>query len=96
VLEPALARAGLDVERQPSGGHDGSIVVRRSTPQQVGDIAHAVGARLHLLAPAQDDLETAFLRMVSEAERAGEVAQQAPFAAAEPVAVATGQKGDAS
>jgi ABC-2 type transport system ATP-binding protein len=95
VLAPPLARAGLDVERQTSGGDDGSIVVRRSTPQQVGDVAHAVGARLHLLAPAQDDLETAFLRMVSEAERAGEVAQQAPFAAAEPVAVATGQKGDA-
>jgi ABC-2 type transport system ATP-binding protein len=74
VLEPALSRAGLAVE----AGDDGTLVVRHATPSQVGDVAHAAGARLHLLSTTQDDLETAFLRMVSEAERAGELAQQEP------------------
>jgi ABC-2 type transport system ATP-binding protein len=72
MLGPALARTGLTVERRD----DDSLVVRGASPQQVGDVAHAVGARLHLLAPTQDDLETAFLRMVSEAERAGETADR--------------------
>ena len=74
LLEPALLAAGLDASSRP----DGTLVVRGSTPTQVGDVAHAAGARLHLLAPAEDDLETAFLRMVSEAERAGEAALHAP------------------
>jgi ABC-2 type transport system ATP-binding protein len=74
LLEPALTRAGLSVE----AGDDGALVVRQATPSQVGDVAYAAGARLHLLATTQDDLETAFLRMVSEAERAGEMARQAP------------------
>jgi ABC-2 type transport system ATP-binding protein len=70
LLRPALSRAGLVVEDHA----DGAIVVRGAAPSQVGDVAHAVGARLHLLSTAQDDLETAFLRMVSQAERAAEVA----------------------
>jgi ABC-2 type transport system ATP-binding protein len=92
ALRQALVDAGLTVETHETRGEggdgeepehgregaDGTLVVRRSTPSQVGDVAHAAGARLHLLATAQDDLETAFLRMVSEAERAGEVARQAP------------------
>jgi ABC-2 type transport system ATP-binding protein len=73
LLRPALARAGLVVEDQDGG----AVVVRGAAPSQVGDVAHAVGARLHLLATAQDDLETAFLRMVSQAERAAEVAPAA-------------------
>jgi ABC-2 type transport system ATP-binding protein len=91
LLRPALDRAGLDVSAADGAAGD-TLVVRRSTPRQVGDVAHAAGARLHLLAPAQDDLETAFLRMVSEAERAGEVAQQA---ADQPVA-ATASTGELS
>jgi ABC-2 type transport system ATP-binding protein len=68
LLRPALTRAGLAVEPRD----DGTLLVRGGTPSQVGDVAHAVGARLHLLSGAQDDLETAFLRMVSQAERAAE------------------------
>jgi ABC-2 type transport system ATP-binding protein len=93
VLEPALARAGHRVAHAPDGG----LLVHGTSPQEVGDVAHAVGARLHLLAPAEDDLETAFLRMVSEAERAGELAQRSPVAEEprQPVAVGD-QTGDAS
>jgi ABC-2 type transport system ATP-binding protein len=71
VLRPALLRAGLLVEARD----DGTLVVRGGATSKVGDVAHAAGARLHLLSGTQDDLETAFLRMVSEAERA---ADQAP------------------
>jgi ABC-2 type transport system ATP-binding protein len=65
ALAAALAAAGLPVEARD----DGSLVVRGTEPGQVGDIAHAAGTPLHLLAPLEYDLETSFLRMVSEAER---------------------------
>jgi ABC-2 type transport system ATP-binding protein len=91
VLQPALARTGLSVERAADG-----LVVRSASPQQVGDVAHAVGARLHLLTRTEDDLETAFLRMVSEAERAGEKAAELPKAGPTPVGVAADQVGEPS
>ncbi|HET8616537.1 MAG TPA: ATP-binding cassette domain-containing protein [Actinomycetales bacterium] len=91
VLQPALARTGLVVERDADG-----LVVRGASPQEVGDVAHAVGARLHLLSRTEDDLETAFLRMVSEAERAGEMAQHLPAASPTPVVAGTERSGGAS
>lgn len=60
----ALVAAGAVVE----DGRDGSLVVRGRSTAEVGNVVHAAGAPLHLLAPMQQDLETTFLRMVSEAE----------------------------
>ncbi len=65
AVRAAVRTAGLACE----DGADGGLVVRGSSTQQVGDLAHAAGARLHLLAPLHHDLETTFLRMVSDAEQ---------------------------
>ncbi len=65
ALGAALTTAGLPPQAQP----DGALVVRGCTPERVGDVAFGAGVRLHLLAPLERDLETAFLRMVDEAER---------------------------
>jgi ABC-2 type transport system ATP-binding protein len=65
ALHAALTAAGL----QPQAQADGALVVRGCPADQVGDVAFAAGVRLHLLAPLERDLETAFLRMVDEAER---------------------------
>jgi ABC-2 type transport system ATP-binding protein len=78
VLQPALVGAGMLAEARD----DGALVVRGRSPSQVGDVAHAAGARLHLLSTTQDDLETAFLRMVSQAERASEKTAHVPPQAA--------------
>jgi ABC-2 type transport system ATP-binding protein len=64
LLTSALVSAGL-----PPEAVDGGLVVRGCAPERVGDVAFAAGARLHLLAPLEHDLETAFLRMVEDAER---------------------------
>jgi ABC-2 type transport system ATP-binding protein len=64
ALAEALQGAGLKPEP-----YDGGLVVRGCPPERVGDLAFEAGARLHLLAPLEHDLETAFLRMVDEAER---------------------------
>ncbi len=87
LLQAALTRAGHRV----GPGPEGALLVHGATPPEIGDVAHAVGACLHLLAPAEDDLETAFLRMVSEAERAGERARHEP-PAQPPQPVAAGQQ----
>jgi ABC-2 type transport system ATP-binding protein len=65
LLTSTLTGAGLSVEQAPDHG----LVVRGCEPARVGDLAHQVGARLHLLAPLEHDLETAFLHMVDDAER---------------------------
>jgi ABC-2 type transport system ATP-binding protein len=65
ALASALTTAGL----APQVQQDGALVVRGCPPEQVGDVAFTAGVRLHLLAPLERDLETAFLRMVDEAER---------------------------
>ncbi len=65
ALGAALTAAGLRAQTEA----DGALVVRGCPPDRVGDLAYAAGARLHLLAPLEPDLETAFLRMVDEAER---------------------------
>jgi hypothetical protein len=71
-----MTAAGWRVEDATShpDGLDGELVVRGCTLAQVGDALHAAGVPVHLLAPLQQDLETTFLRMVSDAERAAEVA----------------------
>ena len=79
ALSAALTAAGLRPEPEPgpepsaqvAAGSEvaGALVVRGCAPEQVGDVAFAAGVRLHLLAPLEHDLETAFLRMVDEAER---------------------------
>ncbi|WP_460460034.1 ABC transporter ATP-binding protein [Angustibacter peucedani] len=74
----ALAAAGAVVE----DGRPGSLVVRGRTPDQVGDVVHAAGVPLHLLAPVHQDLETTFLRMVSAAEQRIDVERRTPGAAA--------------
>ncbi len=59
-------------------GADGSLVVRGRTTDAVGDLLYAAGTPLHLLAPLQQDLETTFLRMVSEAEQRVDRERRAP------------------
>ncbi|GAA4345977.1 ABC transporter ATP-binding protein [Angustibacter luteus] len=69
----ALTAAGWRVEEGAAAGPDPELVVRGAATGQVGDILHAANVPLHLLAPTHQDLETTFLRMVSDAERAVEV-----------------------
>jgi ABC-2 type transport system ATP-binding protein len=75
-VRSVLTTAGWRVEDATShpDGVDGELVVRGCTLAQVGDALYAAGVPVHLLAPLQQDLETTFLRMVSETERAAEVA----------------------
>ncbi len=56
-LGPVLAARGASAE----GQYDGSYVVTGMEREQVGDVAHEVGARLHELATREATLEEAFL-----------------------------------
>jgi ABC-2 type transport system ATP-binding protein len=56
ILVPALAAAGGELTTTPD-----LLVVRGLTAEQVGDAAHAAGARLHRLATREATLEEAFL-----------------------------------
>jgi ABC-2 type transport system ATP-binding protein len=70
----AMTAAGWRVDDATShpGGVEGELVARGGDADQVGDALFAAGVPVHLLAPLQQDLETTFLHMVSEAERAVE------------------------
>nr|WP_156002944.1 ATP-binding cassette domain-containing protein [Streptomonospora sp. PA3] len=64
------ARAGGDrapeVEVEPGAG--GELLVRGLTPEQVGDVAHAAGVRVHTLYREEASLERAYLELTETAE----------------------------
>lgn len=63
VLQPALAAIGAQTTSA-----DGTLTVRGVTAEQIGDAAHASGARLHQLTTHQATLEEAFLEATGLAE----------------------------
>ncbi len=63
-LGPALADRGAFVQGQP----DGSFVVTGMDRDEVGDVAHALGARLHELTVREATLEEAFLEATGLSE----------------------------
>lgn len=63
VLQPALAAIGAQTTFA-----DGTLTVRGVTAEQIGDAAHASGARLHQLTTHQATLEEAFLEATGLAE----------------------------
>jgi ABC-2 type transport system ATP-binding protein len=63
-LREALQAEGLSTNDAPGG----RISVLATEPARVGAIAHREGVELHHLAPANTDLEQAFLRLVADAE----------------------------
>jgi ABC-2 type transport system ATP-binding protein len=67
ALGPALEALGATVSRAPDGDGD-AVVVRGATAEQVGDAAHAAGARLHQLATREATLEEAFLEATGLSE----------------------------
>jgi ABC-2 type transport system ATP-binding protein len=56
TLVPALEAIGASITAD-----DDAVVVRGATAEQIGDAAHAAGARLHQLATREATLEEAFL-----------------------------------
>jgi ABC-2 type transport system ATP-binding protein len=60
----ALTAAGLTPTT--SERDDATLLVEQVDAARVGAIAHAAGVELHHLAPADTDLEQAFLRLVTE------------------------------
>jgi ABC-2 type transport system ATP-binding protein len=72
VLAPALEALGATVITD----HE-SLIVSGATAEQIGDAAHAAGARLHQLMTREATLEEAFLEAtgLSEEFRGGEVEQ---------------------
>ncbi|MCW2839784.1 MAG: export transporter ATP-binding protein [Aeromicrobium sp.] len=64
LLGPALEALGATA----STDDDGAVVVRGATAEQVGDAAHAAGARVHQLMTRQATLEEAFLAATGLAE----------------------------
>ncbi|NRQ48373.1 ATP-binding cassette domain-containing protein [Aeromicrobium stalagmiti] len=69
LLQPALAALGAQVTTD-----GGLLTVRGATAEQIGDAAHAAGARLHQLVTRQATLEQAFLEAtgLSEEFRGGQ------------------------
>jgi len=63
-LGPVLGERGAYVQGQP----DGSFVVTGMDREQVGDVAHEVGARLHELTRREATLEEAFLEATGMSE----------------------------
>lgn len=63
VLEPALRKLGADVAVE-----DDQLVVRGASAEQIGDAAHAAGARVHQLVTRQATLEEAFLQATGMSE----------------------------
>ncbi len=63
LLDPALRQLGADVTDE-----EGFLVVRGASAEQIGDAAHAAGARLHQLATRQATLEEAFLEATGLSE----------------------------
>jgi ABC-2 type transport system ATP-binding protein len=62
ALAPALERAGGQVDR----GSDGALRVRGLSAEQTGDVAFAVGARVHELIRTTMSLESAYLALTGE------------------------------
>jgi ABC-2 type transport system ATP-binding protein len=48
-------------------GEDGSLLVTKAPPSQIGDAAHAKGIPLHELSPQQASLEEVFMELTSDA-----------------------------
>ncbi|AWB91320.1 ATP-binding cassette domain-containing protein [Aeromicrobium chenweiae] len=63
LLQPRLAALGAEVTTS-----DGTLVVRGVSAEQVGDEAHAAGARVHQLVTRQATLEEAFLEATGLSE----------------------------
>lgn len=63
LLDPALQQLGVDVAEE-----DGKLVVRGASAEQIGDAAHAVGARVHQLVTREATLEEAFLEATGMSE----------------------------
>ncbi|MDQ3592715.1 MAG: ATP-binding cassette domain-containing protein [Actinomycetota bacterium] len=63
-LGPVLGDRGAYVQGQP----DGSYVVTGMDREQIGDVAHELGARLHELATREATLEEAFLEATGMSE----------------------------
>jgi ABC-2 type transport system ATP-binding protein len=63
LLGPALTALGATITEDR-----GVLVVRGATAEQIGDAAHAAGARLHQLATRQATLEEAFLAATGMSE----------------------------
>ncbi|MGY2080499.1 ATP-binding cassette domain-containing protein [Modestobacter sp. SYSU DS0657] len=62
ALAGALQRAGAQVSAEP----DGALAVRGMAPEQVGDVAFAVGAPVHELARATTSLEAAYYALTGD------------------------------
>lgn len=63
LLDPVLQQLGVDVVEE-----DGVLVVRGASAEQIGDAAHAAGARVHQLVTRQATLEEAFLEATGMSE----------------------------
>lgn len=63
LLDPALRQLGAEVVEE-----DGVLVVRGASAEQIGDAAHAAGARVHQLVTRQATLEEAFLEATELSE----------------------------
>lgn len=63
LLDPALRQLGAEVMEE-----DGVLVVRGASAEQIGDAAHAAGARVHQLVTRQATLEEAFLEATELSE----------------------------
>lgn len=63
TLQPALVAMGAQIRVE-----DDALIVRGVSAEQIGDAAHAAGARLHQLATRQATLEEAFLEATGMAE----------------------------
>lgn len=70
ILAPAIEALGATIAEDAEG-----LVVSGATAEQIGDVAHAAGARLHQLVTRQATLEEAFLEAtgLSEEFRGGQV-----------------------
>ena len=62
-LTGLLMAAGASVTTRDDGG----LLVTRSTPAHIGDIAHSAGIALHELSPQQASLEDVFMELTSDA-----------------------------
>lgn len=63
LLDPALRQLGAELTDE-----DGLLIVRGASAEQVGDAAHATGARVHQLVTRQATLEEAFLEATGMSE----------------------------
>ncbi|MEU7257449.1 ATP-binding cassette domain-containing protein [Streptomyces rimosus] len=62
-LERRIAAAGFTAERRDDDGP--ALMVRGATPEQIGDLAHEAGARLHELRSQAPSLEEAYMELTA-------------------------------